>query len=90
MARLAQRLIRSQRSLIHNATIDSTSGTGAYFKAETDDLIFSSLTNTSGNINLYAGEDIVIDTSSTALQGDNITLKAQYGSISNQGGGTFV
>ena len=71
------------------ATIDSTSGTGAYFKAETDDLRFSSLSNTSGNINLYAGEDIVIDTSSTALQGDNITLKAQYGSISNQGGGTL-
>ena len=72
-----------------NASINSTSGAGAHFKSDADDLLFTNLENTAGNVSLYAGQNIVIDTGTNALQGDNITLTAQYGSISNQGGGTL-
>ncbi|MDC1135924.1 hypothetical protein OAT45_04360 [Alphaproteobacteria bacterium] len=72
-------------------TIDATAGSGVHLRTETGTLRFADLANSSGDVSLYAGQDIITNTGSggTAIAGDNITMTALYGSITETGGGTI-
>ena len=72
-------------------TIDATAGSGVHLRTETGTMRFADLANTSGDVSLYAGQDIITNTGSggTAIAGDNITMTAVYGSITEAGGGTI-
>ena len=72
-------------------TIDATAGSGVHLRSETGTLRFADLQNTVGDVSLYAGQNIITNTGSggTAIAGDNITMTAVYGSITETGGGTI-
>ena len=72
-------------------TIEATAGSGVHLRTETGTMRFADLANTSGDVSLYAGQDIITNTGSggTAIAGDNITMTAVYGSITETGGGTI-
>ena len=68
------------------STISATADTGVFMRNENDNMSFTTLANNSGNIDLWAGKSITLNTGTTALQGDNITLYSQYGSIADSSG----
>ena len=70
-------------------TIDATAGSGVHLRTETGTLRFADLANTGGDVSLYAGQDIITNTTSNAIAGDNITMTALYGSITETGGGSI-
>ena len=55
-------------------------------KTETGNLVIDRLVNTDGNINLTAGQNLILNTATDALVGDNITLTAQFGELSDVSG----
>ena len=70
-------------------TIAATAGSGVHLRTETGTLRFADLANTGGDVSLFAGQDIITNTTSNAIAGDNITMTAVYGSITETGGGSI-
>ena len=58
-------------------------------KTATGNLKIDRLVNTDGNIDLTAGQDLIVTTATNALVGDNISLKAEFGEIRDASGGTI-
>ena len=70
----------------NNSVIRIDSGNGVFMETATGDLIIDRLVNTDGNIKLSAGQDLVLNTGTNALVGDNITLRAEFGQLSDTSG----
>ena len=73
----------------NNSSINIDSGNGVYMKTATGNLKIDRLVNTDGNIDLTAGQDLIVTTATNALVGDNISLKAEFGEIRDASGGTI-
>ena len=92
---------RSIRLLQGNNDIVNVVANGnVYLKSQEGNVNIRTFTNPgAGTVDIYAGENITFDTNSVALRGTDMTLKAQYGSITDisgnairidgQGTGTF-
>ena len=74
---------------VAGATIDATAGTGMNIRSEAGSLLFTNLDNTNGDVTLYAGQNIEVETGTNAINGDDITMTALYGSITESGGGSM-
>ena len=74
---------------VAGATIDATAGTGMNIRSEAGSLLFTDLDNTNGDVTLYAGQNIEVETGTNAINGDDITMTALYGSITESGGGSM-
>ena len=70
----------------NSSVIRIDSGNGVFMKTETGNLVIDRLVNTDGNINLTAGQNLILNTATDALVGDNITLTAQFGELSDVSG----
>ena len=70
----------------NSSVIRIDSGNGAFMQTATGNLVIDRLVNTDGNINLKAGQDLVLNTGTDALVGDNITLTAEFGQLSDTSG----
>ena len=71
-----------------NATITAAANGGVFMTSQDGNLIFDNLTNTgNGDVVLFAGEDIRIDTDVAVLRGNDIDLTAEVGAIVNLGSG---
>ena len=70
----------------NSSVIRIDSGNGTFMQTATGNLVIDRLVNTDGNINLKAGQDLVLNTGTDALVGDNITLTAEFGQLSDASG----
>ena len=70
-------------------TVDATSASGLFIRSDTGSLRFADLDNSAGDVEIYAGQDIEFETATNAVTGDDITLTALYGSITETGGGAI-
>ncbi len=70
-------------------TINASAGSGVHLRSEAGTLRFANLNNTSGDVSLYAGQDILTSTGVNAIAGDNITMTALYGEVAEIGGGSI-
>mgnify|MGYP000291077933 CR=1 FL=1 len=70
----------------NNSSINIDAGNGVYMQTATGNLQIDRLVNTDGNIDLSAGQDLILTTTSNALVGDNISLRAEFGEIRDVSG----
>ena len=68
------------------ATISATAANGVFMHNDNDNMTFTALTNSDGNIDLYAGKTITLNTASNTLVGDNISLYSLYGAVRDTSG----
>ena len=74
-----------------NATITASANGGVFMTSEDGNLIFDNLTNTgNGDVVLFAGEDLRINTDAAVLRGNDIDLTAEVGAIVNLGTGDLL
>ena len=73
----------------NSSSINIDAGNGVFMETEVGSLTIDRLVNTDGNVVLTAGQNLQVNTTDNAITGDNISLTAEFGSVTDSSGNTI-